>query len=131
MTSMGITEHETQKQMAQVGIVALVIINKRGKVLNSFGENYLNLSKEKREILFMQTALQCSMQDEHNDDFGRMHFCLTKRDKSKFVCKQIGADRIAVAIATNHADDVAVIEYVDGLRRMYDRTVSGKMEHRA
>lgn len=125
MPSMNMTASEAERQMAKIGIMTLVVINKRGKVIDSFGEVGLNVSKEKKEVLFMQTALQCSMQDEQDDDFGKTQFLLTKRDKSKFVCKQVGEDRIAVAIATNLADDIAVIEYVDGLRKVYERAALG------
>ncbi|MEM4252490.1 MAG: hypothetical protein QXE84_03090 [Candidatus Nitrosotenuis sp.] len=85
----------------------------------------MSISKEKKEMLFIQTALQCSMQDEQDDDFGKMQFLLTKRDKSKFVCKQINKDRIAVAIATNLSDDITVIQYMENLKKIYDQAYSG------
>jgi hypothetical protein len=122
---MSITASEMESQMTQMGIMTLVIINKSGKVIDSFGEGNLNISKEKKEMLFIQTALQCSMQDEQDDDFGKTQFLLTKRDKSKFVYKQVGKDRIAVAIATNLSDDIAVIQYVDNLKKVYEQADSG------
>lgn len=125
MTSMSITSSEMESQMAQIGIMTLTIINKRGRVIDSFGEGKMSISKEKKEMLFIQTALQCSMQDEQDDDFGKMQFLLTKRDKSKFVCKQISKDRIAVAIATTLSDDITVIQYMENLKKIYDQAYSG------
>ncbi|MEM3089128.1 MAG: hypothetical protein QXY22_01005 [Candidatus Nitrosotenuis sp.] len=125
MPSVSMPVPEKERQMTQAGITTLVVINKRGKVVDSIGEANLGLSKEKKEILFMQTALQCSMQDEQNNDFGKMEFFLTKRDKSKFVCKQLGDDRIAIAIATDRTDDATILEYIDNLRKMQERTISG------
>lgn len=111
---------QVEEKMAKIGIKALVVINKRGRVIDSFGENRLNLSKEKKEVLFMQTALQCSMQDEQNDVFGKMQFFMAQRDKSKFFCRHIGHDRIAIAVANNHANDSSVIYYINQLSKMYD-----------
>lgn len=125
MPSVSMPVPEKERQMTQAGITTLVVINKRGKVVDSIGEANLGLSKEKKEILFMQTALQCSMQDEQNNDFGKMEFFLTKRDKSKFVCKQLGDDRIAIAIATDRTDDATILEYINNLRKMQERTISG------
>ncbi len=108
-----------EKQMEKVGIKAFVVINKRGRIVDSFGENGLNISKEKKEVLFMSTVLQCSMQDEQNDDFGRMQFCITKRDKSKFFCQHVGGDRIAIIVANNRTDDSAIVDYVNQISKMY------------
>lgn len=109
-----------EERMAKIGINALVVINKRGNIVDSFGDDELNLSKEKREVLFMQTALQCSMQDEQNDELGKTRFFMAKRDKSKFFCQRLDADKIAIAIADRQANNNAVIRCVGQLNKLYN-----------
>ncbi|HWP78542.1 MAG TPA: hypothetical protein VNL34_02690 [Candidatus Nitrosotenuis sp.] len=120
MSSIPLHITQVEEKMAKIGIKTLVVINKRGRVIDSFGESRLNLSKERKEVLFMQTALQCSMQDEQNDEFGKMQFFMAKRDKSKFFCRHIDDDKIAIAVANSQANASSVIYYINQLSKMYD-----------
>lgn len=110
---------QIEERMAKIGIDALVVINRKGRVVDSFGEKRLNLSREKKEVLFMQTALQCSMQDEQNDELGKTQFFMAKRDKSKFFCRHLDGDKIAIALASSRANNGAVIRYIAKLSRLY------------
>jgi hypothetical protein len=118
-----------EKQMGRAGIGSFIVINKRGRMVDSFGKNELNISKEKRDVLFMQLALQFSMQDDQNEDFGKVQFCIIKREKSKFFCQRLDEDKIAVIVASNKADDKEIINNAGQLSKIYlSSAIPQKME---
>lgn len=100
-----------EKMMASAEIELFGIINKNGRMVDSWSRNDLHISKEKKEILFMQVALQSSMQHDFDEHFGAVSFCMIKRKKLKFVYRPIGAGNTALLVTStdNSANDFSLI----------------------
>jgi hypothetical protein len=93
-----------QNMMASAEIEMFSIINKNGRIVDSLSRNDLRISKEKREILFMQIALQSSMQRDFDEELGTVSFCTVKRKKLKFVYRPIGSGNTALLVMSKNND---------------------------
>ena len=93
-----------QNMMASAAIEMFGIISKNGRVVDSWSRNDLRISKEKMEILFMQIALQSSMQSDFDEELGTVSFCTVKRKKLKFVYRPIGSGNTALLVTSKDND---------------------------
>lgn len=108
-----------QKIVSEIGIGLFGIINKNGRLVDSWSGKDLRISKEKREILFMQIALQSSMQRDFDEDLGPVSFCMTKREKLRFIYRPIGDGNTALVI-TSKNNDKNDFSLIDEMCRIYD-----------
>ncbi|MGI0026866.1 MAG: hypothetical protein ACREAD_03390 [Nitrosopumilaceae archaeon] len=68
-------------------IALVAIIDQKGRVIeNSMRDDRVmkNLSDQKREMLFMESALQLSMIRDFDDEFGAMKYIYSIREKISF-----------------------------------------------
>ena len=93
-----------QNMMASAEIEMFGIISKNGRMVDSWSRNDLRISKEKMEILFMQVALQSSMQRDFDEELGTVSFCTVKRKKLKFVYRPIGSGNTALLVTSKDND---------------------------
>lgn len=63
----------------------------------------------------MQMALQSSMQDDYNEEFGKVRSCIVQRNKLKFVCCPISEDKTALVVADKTIHDAEIISYINQL----------------
>lgn len=100
-----------EKFMVSAEIELFGIINKNGRMIDSWSRNDLHISKERKEILYMQIALQSSMQRDFDEHFGVVSFVTIKRKKLKFVYCPTDAGNTALLITSknNATDDFSLI----------------------
>lgn len=80
------TNSKTQdKLLVLKGIEFACIINKHGRIEQNISNNAINLPKEKIEMFSMGACLQNSMQNDYNEEFGKVNYNITVRENSKFV----------------------------------------------
>ena len=60
-------------------------INKQGRVIDYMCKNEINLSKEQKEMFFMMTSLNLSMQRDYDDNLGPVQYTVTEREGSRIV----------------------------------------------
>jgi hypothetical protein len=68
-------------------IILVAIIDQKGRVIeNSTRDDRVikNLSVQKREMLFMESALQLSMNRDFDDEFGAVKYTYSAREKISF-----------------------------------------------
>lgn len=111
-----------QKLMTIAGIELFGIINKNGRIVDVWSRKDLDISKEKKEILFMQIALQSSMQCDFDEELGTVRFCITKREKLKFISRPIGEGNTALVV-TNKNNDNEDFSLIDDMCKMYNSEI--------
>lgn len=114
-----------ERWMAEVGIELFVIINNGGRIIDSFGSKDLSISEEKKRMLLMQMALQSSMQDDYNEEFGKVRSCIVQRNKLKFICCPIGEDKTALVVANKTIPDVDIINHINQIANDIDIITKG------
>ena len=69
------------------GIDLVAIIDQKGRVIeNKIRDDRVikNLTEQKKEMLFMESALQLSMIQDFNDEFGAVKYTYSTREKVSF-----------------------------------------------
>lgn len=89
----------------RLGVEFAGFVDKRGRVIDFACKNEINLSKEQKEMFFMMSALNISMQREYDDSFGVVKYTITERENSKIICIPIRAGMIVLMIdrAADHS----------------------------
>jgi predicted regulator of Ras-like GTPase activity (Roadblock/LC7/MglB family) len=103
------------------GVEFAGIIDKRGRVIDHVCKNEINLSKEQKEMFFMSTTLNLSMQSDYDDNFGSVQYTITERENSKIV--SIPAPMGSIILVTDKKVRVSLIvkkivkaiDYIKGL----------------
>lgn len=111
-----------RKFMAMAGIELFGIINKNGRMMDFLSRKDLDISNEKKEILFMQMALQSSMQREFDEEFGSVNFCVIQREKMKFICRPIDTDNMALVVTDKSSDDED-FNVIEDMCKMYNSEI--------
>ena len=62
------------------GLEFACIINKNGKTAHTINESRLDLNNKKKEMLFMETALQARMNKDFDGELGNVQCNVTERD---------------------------------------------------
>ncbi|TBR22110.1 MAG: hypothetical protein EPO63_07855 [Candidatus Nitrosotenuis sp.] len=113
--------------MTTAGIELFGIINKNGRIVDMWSRKDLHISKEKKEILFMQIALQSSMQQDFDEDLGTVSFCMIKREKLRFIYRPIGIGNTALVV-TNKNNDKNDFSVIDDLCKIYNSEIPRRGE---
>lgn len=81
------------------------VINTNGRTLCMFNEDCLDIDSKKKEMLFMETALQTRMNKDFDDDLGRLRCNITERDDgSKYVSAPLSSNRMVFALMNKECD---------------------------
>lgn len=104
-----------ERWMTKVGIELFVIINNGGRIIDSYGDKDLSISEEKKRLLLMQMALQRSIQDDYDEEFGKVKSCIVQRNTLKFICCPIGENKTALVVANEATSDVDIINHINRL----------------
>lgn len=104
-----------ERWIAKTGIELFVIINNSGRIIDSFDNKDLSISEEKKRSLFMQMALQSSMQGDYNEEFGKVRSCIVQRNKLKFICCPMDKDKTALVVANKTIPDIDIINHINQL----------------
>lgn len=92
-----------EKQMLEeVDLVG--VVDKLGRMHKFFGSKDISLSKDKKDMLFMQMALHSSMQHDFDEELGPTSFCLVQRDNLKFISRPISDNRTVFVVTRNNLD---------------------------
>ncbi|MCH7969336.1 MAG: hypothetical protein IH841_08860 [Thaumarchaeota archaeon] len=67
------------------GIDLIVLVNKRGRMVESIGTGDIGISKPKKEMFLMKIALRSAMQKDFDEDLGGVNYCMTQRGNRKFI----------------------------------------------
>lgn len=72
-------------QLDQKNIYFVGVINDNGRLVE-YSKKQTKLTEDLEKInwdmLYMQTRLYTSMQSDHDENFGRFDYCITKREKT-------------------------------------------------
>ncbi len=118
MSSLSIVENaeELEKHFSIPGVGLFGIVNKHGKMIECWGKKDLELSKNKKDMFLMQIALCNSMQCDFNEEFGAVDFCVTQREKTKFIFFPLSKENIALATIDKKTNYKAI---VDRIKQVY------------
>jgi len=94
------------------GIESICIINKRGRLTQSIGNQDLGLPRAKKEMFLMKIALRTAMQKDFDEDLDKVNYCMTQRGGKKFISIPTVDDNTVLAVTENDFDHE---KFVDGL----------------
>lgn len=78
-------------------IQSVEIVNKKGRSVEYITKsNAISLPANKKEILLMSEILQESMRKEHDDEFGKVNYSYTSREKVAILSFKIGENMLIV-----------------------------------
>jgi len=78
-------------------IQSVEIINKKGRSVECVTKNnVISLPTNKKEIFHMSEILQESMRKEHDDDFGKVNYSYTSREKVTIFSFRMGENMLIV-----------------------------------
>ena len=102
---------EIQSLVLETQIEYLGIINENGRLEDSMGRKELNLSREKKEMFFMQRRLGLSMENDFDNELGVVNYVVTERKDSKFVAIPVFS-HIVLVIMNKGIDHIPVVKKI-------------------
>ncbi len=90
-----------ESQLLGHGVEFAGFINKQGRVVDYACQNEINLSEEQKEMFFMMTSLNLSMQRDYDDNFGAVQYTITERKNSKIISIPIPSGSIVLVMKKN------------------------------
>ncbi len=108
------------------GVEFAGFINKQGRVIDYVCKNEINLSKEQKEMFFMMTSLNLSMQGDYDDNLGTVQYTVTERENSKIA--SIPAPFGSVMLVMNKKAGPSllvkkILKAVDYIKRLNDKSL--------
>ena len=94
----------------------VAIIDQKGRVIeNKIRDDRVikNLTEQKREMLFMESALQMSMIQDFNDEFGAMKYTYSTREKISFFLFLINDYGVIVISEPNENPSLLASKVID------------------
>lgn len=97
-------------------IQSVEIVNKKGRSIEYItkSNNAISLPTNKKEILLMSEILQESMRKEHDDDFGRVNYNYTSREKVAIFSFRIG-ENMLIVISSMSGNPVTIAKKIISL----------------
>lgn len=89
------------------------IINKLGRITDTFGFDSLDMPKDKKEVFFMKIALRNSMQKDFDDYLGTVNYCLTLRENTKYISIPISDNKTVLVVTKKDIDHEKVIDRIN------------------
>lgn len=81
------------------------VINDHGKVLCTFNEDYWDIDSKKKEMLFMETALQARMNKDFDKELGELQCNVIERENNdKFVLVPLPLENTILAVMEKEKD---------------------------
>jgi len=96
------------------------VINNHGKILCAFNENYLNIDSKKKEMLFMEAALQARMNKDFDGELGEFRCNVTERDNGyKCISAPLPLDKTVFAVMDRNKDHSSFVN--NAMRMAWNR----------
>ena len=92
----------------------LAIINKQGKIENTFG-NEIVFSPQRKEMLGMSVRLQNSLQKDFDDEFGLINYTIIQRKNLRFFLLPYSS-YVILAITSKHVKSTQVINKIKRIK---------------
>lgn len=89
------------------------IINKLGRITDTFGFDSIDMPKDKKEVFFMKIALRNSMQKDFDDYLGTVNYCLTLRENAKYISIPISDNKTVLVVTKKDIDHEKVIDRIN------------------
>ncbi len=100
----------------QIDIVAM--INDRGRLIDIVSRDdgiIKDLTAQKKEMMFMEFALQASMNKEYNDEFGKVKFSILQRERVLAFLFYTHKDRLIVVLTSSNVNSVLLLEKLSNI----------------
>jgi len=102
-----------QKDSIFKGEVELIgVINKRGKMTESIGNEDIGLPPNKKEMFFMKIALRTSMQRDFDEELGAVNYCMTQREDRKFISIPAFNGNTVLAVIKHDYDHESLVKNI-------------------
>ena len=88
------------------------IINNRGRTTESVGFDSLDMSESKKEMFLMKIALRTSMQNDFDEELGKVNYCMTQREDRKFISIPAPNNNTILAVIKNDCDHKELINNI-------------------
>ena len=89
------------EQMLGAGIDFIGLITKNGRLVDCNNKNSLNLSLEQKEMFFMSCSLQQRMNQDYDEDFGRVKYSVTERENHRIITIPQESDTLIFVMDNN------------------------------
>ncbi len=111
------------------GIHLIGTINNKGRMTDSIGTGFLNVPKDKEEMFLMGIALLGSMQNDFNEDFGKVNYNITLRGRAKFISIPINNGNTILAMANKDADHERIIADIKHMQQYSNQFLGEKLSN--
>lgn len=102
----------------------VVIIDKHGRPFEKKSKTNL-INEEKREMLFMERALEISMGRDFDDDFGKINYTFTERDNLSMFSFPMN-EFIVLVTSKSNISPISVARKISSLLESYKNLDDGK-----
>jgi hypothetical protein len=102
------------------GLKFACIINKNGKASHVFNEGFLGMNNKKKEMLFMETALQTRMTEDFDKDLGKVNCNMTERGDLKYVTAPLSSKRMIFAAMDKGEDHDSFVRNTMKIKNLLD-----------
>lgn len=93
------------------GIYFIGLITKNGNLTDCNNRNGLNLSKEQKEMFFMNCSLQQRMNQDYDNDFGQVKYSITERENNRIITITHESDTL-IFVMDNEGDLLSRVKRV-------------------
>ena len=102
------------------GLKFAYIINKNGRPLHTFNKDFLVIDDKKKEMLFIETALQASMNKDFDDELGKIQCNVTERNDLKYVSAPLSSKNIIFAALDKQIDHNTFVTNINRIKDTLD-----------
>ena len=92
------------RQILNSEIKFICLINTRGRLGESLGDDPTNMPRDKKELFFMKIALRSSMQKDFDEYLGPINYCMAQRGNQKFITIPAPNNNTIFAVIKNNCD---------------------------
>jgi len=91
----------------------ICLINTRGRLGESLGDDPINMPRDKKEMFFMKIALRSSMQKDFDEYLGPVNYCMTQRGNQKFITIPAPNNNAIFAVIKNNCDHEELVNNIN------------------
>lgn len=101
------------REIMNLGIEFICLINMRGRLVESLGDDPINMPRDKKEIFFMKIALRSSMQKDFDEYLGPVNYCMAQRGNRKFISIPAPNNNTVLVVIKNDCDHDELVNNIN------------------
>ena len=98
------------------------IINTRGRLVQSLGNDCIDMPREQREMFFMKIALRTAMQRDFDEYLEPVNYCMTQRGDRKFISIPTFDNNTVLAVIKDYSDHEGYVKNI--IQALKDSNIS-------